>query len=256
MEKKKSICILGLGVVVVGGLALAFGKAKTLELSKDFSSSNSLLAMYIEGDDGEYFLSTDNKFPTDGYALNLEKSSCTNDGVLSQDAETKKIKLKAANIDTCTLYFMKDAGKPVITAVDFKVNSSTQTVFFNSVSLEKEVLIKEYYLSVNGGEYKAISLKGTVPYNFCPDYSLTANNANFSLYVVSESGVRSDDYEFVYGEFECSANVSKSASASRSVWSSASLSELGTEDDIESPTDPVLPDPGAELPGGAEEIPA
>lgn len=249
MEKKKSICILGLSVVVVGGLILAFGKAKTLELSKDFSSSNSLLAMYIEGDDGEYFLSTDNKFPTDGYALNLEKSSCTNDGILSQDAETKKIKLKASNNDTCTLYFMKDAGKPVITAVDFKVNSSTQTVFFNSLSLEKEVLIKEYYLSINGGEYKAISLKGTVPYNFCPNYSLTAENANFSLYVISESGARSDVYEFVYGEFECSVNVSKSASASRSDWLSTSLSEAATED-IE------LPDPGTELPGGAEEIPA
>ncbi len=61
--------------------------------------------MYIQNEEGTYIESSETQFPTDGYVLNVEKSSCRNGGELSQNPNTKKISLTASKTDACTLYF-------------------------------------------------------------------------------------------------------------------------------------------------------
>ncbi len=66
--------------------------------------------MYIEDENSEtgYSKSETTQFPTNGYILNLEKSTCTNGGELSQDSSTKKISLSVEHKSSCSLYFDKD----------------------------------------------------------------------------------------------------------------------------------------------------
>jgi len=66
------------------------------------------IAMYVEGEDGEYSQSNEKTFPKEGYILNVEKSSCRNGGSLTQDASTKAISLSVGNAESCTLYFDKE----------------------------------------------------------------------------------------------------------------------------------------------------
>ena len=70
--------------------------------------TSGVLAMYIEGEDGEYSQSNESTFPKEGYILNVEKSSCKNGGSLTQVASTKAISLSVGNAESCTLYFDKE----------------------------------------------------------------------------------------------------------------------------------------------------
>ncbi len=69
--------------------------------------SNNTLALYIENEKGEYIISADQIFPTTGYVLNKEKSNCKNGGILTQNEQTKAVRLNASSIDYCNLYFAK-----------------------------------------------------------------------------------------------------------------------------------------------------
>ena len=69
------------------------------------------IAMYVEGENGEYSQSNEKTFPKEGYILNVEKSSCRNGGTLTQDASTKAISLSVGNAESCTLYFDKETLK-------------------------------------------------------------------------------------------------------------------------------------------------
>ena len=71
-----------------------------------------IIAMYIEGEDGEYSQSNESTFPKEGYVLNVEKSSCRNGSSLIQDANTKTISLSVENAESCTLYFDKEEVPP------------------------------------------------------------------------------------------------------------------------------------------------
>ena len=76
-------------------------------MSPNKKEENKTIAMFLENEEGTYTASTDGKFPTDGYVLNVEKSNCRNGGVISQNPNTKKISLTASKTDACTLYFDK-----------------------------------------------------------------------------------------------------------------------------------------------------
>ena len=80
------------------------------KVSKDIEKSNTsgAIAMYIEGEDGEYNQSDENTFPKEGYVLNAEKSSCKNGGSLTQNESTKAVSLNIGNAESCTLYFDKE----------------------------------------------------------------------------------------------------------------------------------------------------
>jgi len=111
MQKfKKKLTVLGsIGIVIVGGLSYnLLNKPDDLEVDQN---KKEMIAMYIQDEEGNYQMSTSKEFPKEGYVLNLEKSTCKNGGILSQDPKTKVISLRVSHADACNLYFDKDLPK-------------------------------------------------------------------------------------------------------------------------------------------------
>ncbi len=110
-KSKRKFVFIGIIIsfVLVGSLIYISSDDKKLDID-EVSSQKALLAIYLEDENGDYNLSDSNAFPTSGYSLNLEKSSCLNGGVLSQDSTTKKVSVQTSKADRCNLYFAKAAS--------------------------------------------------------------------------------------------------------------------------------------------------
>lgn len=138
MKKKwilSVVLLVGIFLTVVFGREVLSGN-----IIKERKSTDSTIAMYIQGDDGEYSLSTDTDFPLGLYVLNTEKSRCSNGGVLSLD-DAGKIKVQVSSSDVCTLYFdemidengngIDDATEPHYTVTYMDGMGGTIQVFEN-----------------------------------------------------------------------------------------------------------------------------
>jgi hypothetical protein len=117
------------------------------------------VAVQVQNDDGEYVPYNSNQFPTDGYVLNLEKSSCTNGGVLSQDSTTKSVTLIATKSTQCKLYFDKEEKIYQIISGDIKTVGSEVAIgtehFYvigNDESTGKVNLLAKWNLGINAGQ--------------------------------------------------------------------------------------------------------
>lgn len=95
--------------------------------SENYTKPSKSIAMYIEDDEGNFQPSTSKTFPTDGYVLDLDKSTCSNGGVLSQNPNTKKINLIVNKADKCNLYFKKEVKKTNATTLLAKANATSIT---------------------------------------------------------------------------------------------------------------------------------
>ncbi len=138
--KKKILLVFGLILIPLMSIWLcSFGGKVSNEENK--VSQKSTIAMYIEGEDGEYSQSNESTFPKEGYLLNVEKSNCRNGGVLSQDANTKAISLSVGNAESCTLYFDKE----FIPIVDSIIASSNgvRTEFDDSATTDEGIFEME-----------------------------------------------------------------------------------------------------------------
>jgi len=107
--KKKLIVLGSLGVVIVGSLTYNLLN-KPNDIGTD-QNKKEMIAMYVQDDDGNYQMPSSKEFPKEGYVLNIEKSTCKNGGILSQESDTKKVKVKLVHSDQCTLYFDKEVPK-------------------------------------------------------------------------------------------------------------------------------------------------
>ena len=117
MKKKVLLVVSGLVLIPLMSLWLcSFGDGRP---NKEIDQRNTI-AMYIEGEDGDYSQSDESTFPKEGYILNVEKSSCRNGGTLTQDESTKAISLSVGNAESCTLYFDKE----VLTGIDAIISLS------------------------------------------------------------------------------------------------------------------------------------
>ena len=117
MKKKILLVVSGLVLIPLMSLWLcSFGDGRP---NKEIDQRNTI-AMYIEGEDGDYSQSDESTFPKEGYILNVEKSSCRNGGTLTQDESTKAISLSVGNAESCTLYFDKE----VLTGIDAIISLS------------------------------------------------------------------------------------------------------------------------------------
>ena len=69
--------------------------------------SQNMLSIMLESNDGSgnYVMTTQNSWPTDGYVFNSELSKCENGSVLSWDDTNKKVLFEGNNIDKCYVYF-------------------------------------------------------------------------------------------------------------------------------------------------------
>ena len=79
------------------------------EESKQLMNTNALTMMYeTEAGSGEYQISTDNTWPTEGYTFNERLSDCENGSELTWDNERKAVILSANVSDKCYVYFDKE----------------------------------------------------------------------------------------------------------------------------------------------------
>ncbi len=139
MKKKKKILLGVLTLVSFIGIG-AYLSLNNNSIKEDTKSKNDLIAIYTETEDGEYTLSNSTSFPTDGYILNTERSSCQNGGVLSQDPKTKAISMSTSVQDSCTLYFEKEipSADKTITSLGITVNLGEPT-FANAATTDEGV---------------------------------------------------------------------------------------------------------------------
>ncbi len=133
-KRKYLICISIVLGIMIGSIITE--KIQRTEKVKPFGSG-SMIAMYIQDEEGNYQLSEDQNFPTDGYVLNTEKTSCKNGGVISQNPETKKLSLKVKTSDECTVYFEKE--RFITLANGLKANLPSVTNYENGTKTEMYV---------------------------------------------------------------------------------------------------------------------
>ena len=165
--KNKTMLFSILAVVCFCIICLILVNSKKEEKTVE-ETPKKTVAFYMENSEGEYVAQSDKFFPTTG--------------VLSQDSTTKKISMASSSPEACMLYFSIDnSNQPVIKEINLSVENDKAKL--DSVLLEKEELVKEYYISVNEGEYQRIHLKDYLPFDFCSHTGNTAIVGNFSMYV-------------------------------------------------------------------------
>ena len=122
----KNKLLLGMTIIALILLVSLVLNTNRYDTYEELTKQGTQIAMYIEDDGGNYQLSDANQFPTDGYELNIDKSSCKNGGALSQNDSTKKIKLNTSNSDSCTLYFEKSYTMDnILSKLNITPNSNT-----------------------------------------------------------------------------------------------------------------------------------
>ncbi len=128
MKKKRAFIVI---VVIIFSFYLGtiYNKNQT-QIKSITHHGDSMIAMYIQDEDGNYNLSDAQKFPTDGYVLNTEKSSCKNGGKIAQNASTKALSLKVKTSDECTVYFdIVTSANPSADMLIAKANDASVTTY-------------------------------------------------------------------------------------------------------------------------------
>ena len=91
-----------------------------------------MLSIMLESNDGSgnYVMTTQNSWPTDGYVFNSELSKCENGGTLSWDKTNKRVEFSGNNIDKCYVYFDVDTS---MSLAEYVVSQYTGTQGVNGI---------------------------------------------------------------------------------------------------------------------------
>ena len=107
------------------------------EFSIDDTSINNIkpknmLSIMLESSDGSgnYVMTTQNSWPTDGYVFNSELSKCENGGTLSWDKTNKMVKFIGNISDKCYVYFDVDTS---MSLAEYVVSQYTGTQGVNGI---------------------------------------------------------------------------------------------------------------------------
>ena len=158
--KKKLIVLGSLGVVLAGGLSCSLlNKPDDLEVDQN---KKKMIAMYVQDEEGNYQTSSAKEFPKEGYVLNIEKSTCKNGGILSQNPTTKVINLKVSHADACNLYFDKDVPKIEIGDISIPVQDGNPN--FATPATTDETANGLFSMADDYGT--SYYYRGTVPNNY------------------------------------------------------------------------------------------
>lgn len=142
---KKLLLVGGLMLIPAISIWLCNSNSR-VSLKEENALKEKTIAMFVQNGDGNYDESTSDEFPKEGYTLNTEKSSCKNGGTLSQNRITKKIKLKASNSDSCTLYFDKiqsPASAATLAALNATSNGIKTSGFENPATTDEGIFEME-----------------------------------------------------------------------------------------------------------------
>ena len=130
--------------------------------------SQNMLSIMLESSDGSgnYVMTTQNSWPTDGYVFNSELSKYENGSVLSWDDTNKKVLFEGNNIDKCYVYF--DVYSPPSVAdycTSGQTLSSCITTFGNQGYIISNMYIHNSSLT-NGAGDNSYRYAGANPNNY------------------------------------------------------------------------------------------
>ncbi len=119
LEKmKKKYLIISISVLLVLSTCLYVFISDTTEKvvissnkesNRSVVNTNALTMMYeTEAGSGEYQVSSDTSWPTDGYTFNETLSKCENGSALTWDNENKRVVVSTSVSDKCYVYFDKE----------------------------------------------------------------------------------------------------------------------------------------------------
>ena len=133
------------------------------EFSIDDTSINNIkpqnmLSIMLESSDesGNYVMTTQNSWPTDGYVFNSELSKCENGGTLSWDKTNKMVKFSGNISDKCYVYFDVDTS---MSLAEYVVSQYTGTQGVNGIYYHDANL-------TNGAGDNSYRYAGTNPNNY------------------------------------------------------------------------------------------
>ena len=148
------------------------------EFSIDDTSINNIkpknmLSIMLESSDGSgnYVMTTQNSWPTDGYVFNSELSKCENGGTLSWDKTNKKVLFEGNNIDKCYVYFDVDTS---MSLAEYVVSQYTGTqgvngIYYHDANLTNGAGDNSYrYAGANPNNYVCFGSDDTI----CPHENL------------------------------------------------------------------------------------
>jgi len=158
--KKKLIVLGSIGIVIAG--SLTYSLLNKITGSESDQNRKEMIAMYVQDEEGNYQISSSKEFPKNGYFLNLEKSTCKNGGILSQEDDTKKVKVKLAHSDQCTLYFDKET--PTLKLFYDTVNKKTTSPNFAEMASTDETADGLFAMEDNYGT--SYYFRGAVENNY------------------------------------------------------------------------------------------
>jgi len=213
--KKKIIVTALIVFALISGI---FGYNKLQ--SKD-AKPKGMFAIYIdEGDGNGPVASTSNKWPTDGYELDLETSFCDNGSVLSWDSTNKTVGVSATSGDKCKLYFIKadyvfgewlKSNVTIVTSNDglYHHTSDTSAVDYVANSAED-----------NSYRYAGASVDNWICFGSSNGTSCPANNQYRIIGVMSDGTIKIIKSTSI-GEYAWEANNDwRSATA---IWANSTL---------------------------------
>lgn len=128
MKKKIVLSVLIVTIFALTMIYLMHDKENIVYSSEvhTLSKEDTLAIMYeTEADSGEYTVSDDTSWPTEGYVFNAELSRCENGSTLYWDDETKSVMMEANVSDKCYIYFDIEPYKLHISIIEgLRENSS------------------------------------------------------------------------------------------------------------------------------------
>lgn len=178
MKKVNKILMIMLSVISIN-LIVNYIKMEYLveEEGIVLEETEKTLAVYLEDDDGNYSLSNSNKFPTDGYKFNEDKSKCRHNSKMSWENDKLRIKVKGA--DKCNVYF--DKLKPIgVDDKDYTKGESVKYLDLKWLVVEDSgdnvtLILKENYKTGEYGQtsdWESSSANELINNDFLDDYPL------------------------------------------------------------------------------------
>ena len=182
------------------------------ESNRSVVNTNALTMMYeTEAGSGEYQVSSDTSWPTDGYTFNETLSKCENGSALTWDNENKRVVVSTSVSDKCYVYFDKE---PDVIYLASYITSQYTTDGDNGLYLHDADL-------ANGAQDNSYRYSG-------------ANPNNYVCFGSDEATCPEDNLYRIIGVFNGQVKLIKSTSYGNYAWDSGSSNtwDASTKPDI------------------------
>ena len=182
------------------------------ESNRSVVNTNALTMMYeTEAGSGEYQVSSDTSWPTDGYTFNETLSKCENGSALTWDNENKRVVVSTSVSDKCYVYFDKE---PDVIYLASYITSQYTTDGDNGLYLHDADL-------ANGAQDNSYRYSG-------------ANPNNYVCFGSDEATCPEDNLYRIIGVFNGQVKLIKSTSYGNYAWNAGNSNtwDASTKPDI------------------------